>query len=111
MPTATRRQFLATSGAAVLAASSAAAGRDANGRIRVALVGLGGRSNAHQKCLLDLASDNIELAALCDVDANVLGQRVEEVQKRSGKRPAAYADMRRVFDDKSIDAVSFATPN
>src|SRR6516164_6176805 len=110
--TTTRRHFLATAGAATLAAAATAAPpKDVNNRLRVALVGLGGRANAHLKCLLDLAGDNVELAALCDVDAAVLGQRVEDVARRAGKKPASYSDLRRVLDDKSIDAVSFATPN
>jgi predicted dehydrogenase len=108
----TRRHFLVTAGAATLAAAGgAAAPKDSNSRLRVALVGLGGRANAHLRFLLELAADNVELAALCDVDAPLLGQRVEEVGRRTGKKPAAYDDLRRALDDKAIDAVSFATPN
>jgi predicted dehydrogenase len=109
--TTTRRHFLATAGAATLVAGASAASKDSNSRLRIALVGLGGRATAHLKCLLDLAGDNVELAALCDVDADVLGRRVAEVERRSGRKPAAFDDMRRLFDDKRIDAVSFATPN
>ena len=111
MPTTTRRQFLAATSAAALAGAAAPAAREANSRIRVALVGLGGRANAHLQCLLDLAGDHVELAALCDVDATLLGQRIEEVAKKTSKKPAACEDRRRAFDDQSIDAVSFATPN
>lgn len=61
MPTTTRRHFLAATGATALAVATSHAARDASSRIRIALVGLGGRANAHLKCLLDLASDNVEL--------------------------------------------------
>ena len=108
MPT-TRRQFLLGTATAALAAGAAA--KDTASRLRVALVGLGGRSAAHQKGLLDLADDNVELAALCDVDAPLLARRVEEVRERSGRKPTAYDDLRRVLDDKTIDAVCYATPN
>ena len=37
------------------------------------------------------------------------GQKV--VQASTAQRPAAYADIRRMLDDKTIDAVSIATPN
>jgi predicted dehydrogenase len=108
----TRRHFLATAGAATLAATAGSAAPEATpSRLRVALVGLGGRANAHLKCLLELAGDQVELAALCDVDKTLLGQRVAEVGRRTGKSPVAYDDLRRVLDDKTIDAVSFATPN
>src|SRR5207245_2091096 len=53
----------------------------------------------------------VELAALCDVDAKTLAGNVGDVERQIKKKPAAYDDMRRVFDDKTIDAVSFATPN
>ena len=33
------------------------------------------------------------------------------MEKRSGKRPATFVDERKLLDDKSIDAVSLATPN
>src|SRR5438034_10585485 len=108
---ATRRHFLFAAGAATLAAAAGAAPKDANSRLRVAVIGVGGRARWHLKSFLALAGDNVELAALCDVDANALAANVKEVESQSKKRPAAYADMRRVFDDKTIDAVSFATPN
>jgi predicted dehydrogenase len=107
-----RRHFLLTAGAATLAAAAGgASAKDAGSRLRVALIGVGGRAKAHLKCLLDLAGDNVELAALCDVDEARLNQNVEDVSRKTGKKPAAFKDMRKVFDDKTIDAVSFATPN
>jgi predicted dehydrogenase len=33
------------------------------------------------------------------------------VEKLTGRKPKEYADMRQVFDDKSVDAVSIVTPN
>lgn len=108
----TRRHFLLSAGAATLAAAAgSAAAKDANNRLRVGLVGLGGRARTHLKCLLDLASDNVELATLCDVDSTALGKTAEEVDRQTKKKPATTDDMRRVFDDKNIDAVFFATPN
>ena len=108
----TRRHFLLGAGAATLAtAAGADTPADAASRLRVALVGLGGRASSHLKCLLALAGDKVELAALCDVDAVLLGQRVAAVERQTGKKPIAYDDMRRVFEDKTIDAVCFATPN
>lgn len=108
-----RRYFLMSSGmlAANSLAARAASVNGANSRVRVAVVGLKGRGGDHIKGFLGLQKDNVELAALCDVDESVLNQRLAQVEQKTGKKPAAFTDMRKVFDDKSIDVVSFATPN
>jgi len=54
---------------------------------------------------------NVEIAALCDIDESILNQSVQLVEKLTKKRPATYVDIRKLLDDKSIDAVSIATPN
>jgi len=99
-----RRHFLL--GASAAAAQSWAG---ANDRVRVAIIGVGSRGSGHIKEILPLA--NVEVAALVDPD----GRRTEEaagvVSKATGKRPKLESDMRRVFDDKDIDAVTIATTN
>ncbi|HEX8984173.1 MAG TPA: Gfo/Idh/MocA family oxidoreductase, partial [Bryobacteraceae bacterium] len=54
---------------------------------------------------------NVEIAALCDIDQNVLNARLARVETLTKKRPAAFKDIRKLLEDKSIDAVSIATPN
>jgi predicted dehydrogenase len=113
-----RRDFLKTSSAAIAAAAISAApavARSAaspNDRIRVAVVGVGGRGRvSHCGALLALSAENVEIAALCDCDENRLNLAAGDVEKQSGKRPATFVDERKLLDDKSIDAVSLATPN
>ena len=77
----------------------------ANDRVRVAVCGLHGRGKDHMDGFLRVP--NVEIAALCDVDENVLRKRVGEV---AGK-PQTYVDVRKLLEDKSIDAISIATPN
>ena len=107
----TRRQFLGTSGAAVLAAGTVAGGRvaGANERIRIASVGVGGRGWAHVKAAL--ASGQADVVALCDIDAQILANRAAELEKISGHKPKTYRDVRELVTDDAIDAVTFATPN
>jgi predicted dehydrogenase len=45
------------------------------------------------------------------VDENVLRQRLSEIEKRGRAKPATFTDVRKLLEDKSIDAISIATPN
>jgi predicted dehydrogenase len=82
---------------------------NANDRVRVAVIGLHGRGGYHIQRLAGLK--NVEIAALCDTDQPILDQRLNEVQKMNRPRPTGYQDVRKLLDDKSIDAVTIATPN
>jgi predicted dehydrogenase len=114
--TATRRHFLKSSvvaSAAVLASPGIAQSRaSANERLRVAVVGLGGRGRrSHLPALQELAKENVEIAAVSDVDEKRMNDSADDCEKVSGKRPATVVDMRRLLEDQSIDAVSLATPD
>src|SRR6202011_5514910 len=78
-----RRDFLKTTGKAITvgAATLALGGKilGANDRVRVAVCGVRGRGNDHIKGIARVPGT--ELAALCDVDENVLNQRLGEVEK------------------------------
>ena len=80
-----------------------------NDTVRVACVGVRGQGNSHLKEYGKMK--NVEIAAICDIDETILSQRLGEVEAASGKRPAGYWDIRKLLDDKSIDAISIATPN
>ena len=101
-----RRHFLAGAAGAALASNALAS---PNNRIRVACVGFRGRGNEHIRSYAKMP--DVEIAALCDIDESVLNQRLAEVEKLGRPRPASYTDFRKLLEDKSIDAVSIATPN
>ncbi len=105
-----RRTFLVTAGAATAAlATRTLQAQEASRKIVVGLIGTGGMGGSH---LRELASrKDVEVAHVCDVDANRLATAVKEVESRSGKAPQAAKDLRRVLDDKSIEAVFIATPD
>ncbi|MBX7259378.1 MAG: Gfo/Idh/MocA family oxidoreductase [Candidatus Hydrogenedentes bacterium] len=111
METVSRRSFMkgtAAAGIGALAASSTAwAG--ANDRLRVACIGLRGRGNEHIEQFSTLP--NVEIATLCDIDEKILDQRKNYFKEKNLKIPKTETDLRKVFDDKDIDAVSIATPN
>lgn len=78
-------------------------------KLRVAVVGVKGRGASH---IAGFGSrEDCEIAALVDVDETFLNSRADEIEKKWGKRPALYSDMRKCFEDKSIDIASIATPN
>jgi predicted dehydrogenase len=80
-----------------------------NDTIRVAVVGVRGQGNSHIREYIGM--QNVEVAAICDVDESELKKRCGEIEKRTGKKPKEYADIRKLLEDKSIDAISIATPN
>jgi len=81
----------------------------ANDRVRIAVVGLHGQGWAHVRQYSKMA--DVEIAAVCDVDENVTNQRLGEMEKMGVKKPATFVDLRKLLEDKSIDAISIATPN
>ena len=103
-----RRHFLMSS--AMLPAALKASGlRSQNDTVRVAVVGFNGRGKAHISAYLKMP--NVEIAALCDVDQAVLESGCKMVEAAGKKRPTTFTDIRKLLDDKNIDAVSIATPN
>ena len=102
-----RRNFLMTSAGVLAAARSARS--TPNDTVRIACVGLRGRGKDHINGFGKLP--NVEIAALCDVDASVLDKATGQVEGITQKRPKGYSDLRKLLEDKSIDAISIATPN
>ncbi|HUQ69255.1 MAG TPA: Gfo/Idh/MocA family oxidoreductase [Planctomycetaceae bacterium] len=106
----TRRDFvkLSTAGvaAATVFATSARAARGANDKLVVGLIGCGGRGRGDAGQFQKLP--NVEVAYVCDVDD---ARRAGAAKQFDVKSSQAVADMRRVLDDKSVDAVIVATPD
>jgi predicted dehydrogenase len=94
---------------AAVAAASRTAIASPNDTIRVATIGLRGRGKDHIKEIT--GQKGVELVAVCDIDKKVLEERAADVEKASGKAPQTYTDYRKLLEDKSIDAISIATPN
>jgi len=102
-----RRNFFITTAAA--AAASTTVFGSPNDTVRVATIGLRGRGKDHIKEIT--GQPNVELVALCDIDQKVLDTAASNVEKITQKKPAIYTDYRKLLEDKSIDAISIATPN
>jgi predicted dehydrogenase len=119
MHSITRRLFLEDSMLAAAALAAAAAPRaiyaedkptgNPSNKLRVAVLGCRIRGKQHV-AELGKAAD-CEIGYVCDPDRDLAGELAAIVEKQQGSAPQAVQDMRRVFDDKSIDAVFIATPN
>jgi predicted dehydrogenase len=84
----------------------------ANGKKKfvVGIMGCGGRCTFLLNDCLAKRPD-MEIAYVCDIDANRLGQGVKLVEKLTGKKPKAVSDFRQMLDDKDVHAMFSITPD
>lgn len=109
-PSTNRRSFLKVASTGVLAAtvmkSGAATAHAPSDRLRVGLIGCGGRG-MHDAQLFK-GNSNVEIAYVCDCDASRLAAAAKSL---SVPAKGVVTDMRRMLDDKSLDAVLVTTPD
>ena len=100
----TRRFFLGA-----LTAASAVRVWGANDKVNVGIVGLGGRGTAHLNTYTGLSEANV--MGLCDVNQAAREKAQATLVRKSLSKAKEFEDMRQMFADPSIEAVSIATPN
>lgn len=103
-----------TLGASALSLSAKSYGAivGANERINICVIGVRGQGNGHLNTWSRMAKEhNVLVKTICDVDENLFAERVSNVNKTQGSKPGTQVDMRKVFEDPDIHAVSIATPN
>ena len=105
-----RRRFLGVTlgaGTGLLAGwrPAPASALGANDRIRIGVVGTGGRARDLMKKLRELPGQ--EVVAVCDV----YEPRMREAAEIAGGRAVKVADYRRVLDDKDVHAVFVGAPD
>jgi predicted dehydrogenase len=83
----------------------------ANDRVVLASIGIRGQGNALKRGFARLK--NVEHKVLCDIDANLAAERINDPRLADVPtfKPQFVQDLRRVMDDKDIDAVVIAAPN
>lgn len=101
-----RRAFV---GAAAASSLGRAAG--ANDRIRVGLIGAGGRGTDHLRDLIRLKDLNVTIAAVCDVWRVNREKAAAAVEKGFGEKPRTTTDYRELLAWKDLDAVIIAVPD
>lgn len=110
-----RRHFIRNSlyaGAAMAAPRSRVLG--ANNDIRIGIAGLGSFIKIGGKGRGDLREfrkiGGVRIAAICDCDTDHLMPVLKECKKHD-ERVKTFTDVRKLLDDKEIDAISVTTPN
>jgi len=102
----TRRTFLASAPGLMLGVRLAASGaRGANDRIRIGVIGTGGRARGLMTLLKRLPGNDI--VAICDV----YEPRLLQAAEIAGTTATKVVDYRRVLDNGEVDAVVIGTPD
>ena len=91
----------------LLSALSASRILGANDRIRIGLIGCGGRGRYVAKCIREAGGGAVEYVAACDVSTSTAASAAKDF----GGSPYQCQDFRRVLERKDIDAVHIATPD
>ena len=79
-----------------------------NETITVAVIGTNSRGLAHIECLA--GRSGVEIAYICDVDDRAIAGGIKAVQNPK-TAPKGIKDFRQALEDKSLDAVTIATPD
>lgn len=107
-----RRSTLATAGlgmAATLPGRAWSSVMGANDKLVCGLIGAKGMGMADLRAFLALPGT--ECAAICDVDENVLNERISDVGKLQGYKPKGYKDFRKLLENSDIDVIIIGTPD
>jgi len=112
-----RRQFLkkttlsaAGLGVATILPSSVWGSKVApSDQINVALIGC--RNHGFSILRHHLNNEEVNCVAMCDVDENVLNDRISDVENQYSQSPRRYNDFRRMLEQDDIDAVIIGTPD
>ena len=81
----------------------------ANEKLICGLIGAKGMGFSDLQAFL--GQKNTECAAICDVDENVLNQRIADVEKIQGTKPKGFKDFRKLLEEPGIDVIIIGTPD
>ncbi|NQT52392.1 Gfo/Idh/MocA family oxidoreductase, partial [bacterium] len=109
-----RRRFLTAAAPYVLTSMALGAQKrpPASDRIVTGHIGVGGLGIGYHLRYF-LAQPDVQVAAVCDVDARHLERARKATEQRTGAKSkvAAFHDFRQLLDRRDVDAVVIATPD
>jgi predicted dehydrogenase len=110
-----RRNFIRTSslaGAGIMLAGldsfATYSGRPGD-KVIIGLMGTNSRGMSLAKSFSKLP--NVEVGFICDPDETVLNKTIAEMEKLTGKKPQGFKDVRKMLQQKDLDAMAIAAPD
>lgn len=106
-----RRGFLTTSAtlAGLSALNATAAADKPNEKIRMCVMGVRGRGRALLQRFARF--EDVEITQICEIDDNVVPRALQDLAAIQERRPRVQKDIRRVLEDRNLDAVVVAAPD
>ncbi len=108
-----RRDFIkqsALAGAGVLLTPSVfSLGKVQSDKVVIGVVGTNSRGHYLARMFAQLP--NVEVGYVCDVDANAQDKTILEIEKLTGKKPKGQKDVRKLLEEKELDAIVIAAPD
>jgi predicted dehydrogenase len=102
------KQSLAAAGGALAASMASDRALGAGDDIRLAIVGLRKKGKEHVKAFGNMPG--VRIVTLCDCDTQWLDPQVKAFERR-GERVKTCTDVRKILDDKDVDAVVVVVPD
>jgi len=85
-----------------------------NERVTLGFIGTGDLGRRHHMGVLlghEGIKERVDIAAVCDVDANRVSEAARMCMERANRRVGVYEDYRRLLDRNDLDAVFVVTPD
>ncbi len=114
MASSNRRYFLGGSAAALamISGPSALAQSAASGASRAISIGIMGVNGRGKALAAGFAKQpDVRVAAICDVDSRAFASCSQTIVDAGQAKPAEFGDIRKMLEEKSLDAVAIAAPN
>ena len=80
-----------------------------NDKLVMGLIGCHGMGAANMRNLMQF--DDVEFAAICDVDESRMTDEIKKIEEVYGKKPAIFRDYRKMLERKDIDAIIVGSPD
>ncbi|MEM1137100.1 MAG: Gfo/Idh/MocA family oxidoreductase [Bacteroidota bacterium] len=80
-----------------------------NDTVNIGLIGC--KSRGFHVLEQHLKLSNVHCSAVCDVDEQLMVEKVAAIEEKYGQKAKIYKDYRKMLEDKEIDAVIIGTPD
>lgn len=104
-----RRLFLNSALAGLVGATSCSRAPSPANRVNIGVMGLRGRG---KRLCYDFGKlPDVNVSWICEVDASMVAPALQTLKELHRKPPTVTGDLRKMLDDKSVDAIVIAAPD